>query len=62
MKLQTESKKAISETGLQVKYEFYHPITCRRCFAWFPVSQVTELKFNEIVIPNWLWDKIEKTL
>ena len=59
MKLQTENRKAISKSGLQVKYEFYHPITLRRCFAWFPVSQVTELKFNEIKIPNWLWYKLK---
>lgn len=62
MRIQTEKIKAESRNGKTIKYEFYHPRTLRRCFAWFPVSQIKELPMGEIQIPNWLWDLIKKHL
>ena len=62
MKIQTEQIKAESRNGKTIKYEFYHPRTLRRCFAWFPVSQIKYLPMNEIQIPDWLWNSIQKQL
>jgi len=62
MIIQIERIKAESRNGKTRKYEFYHPSTFRRHFAWFPISQVKERQFNEIQIPNWLWNKISQKL
>jgi len=62
MNIQTEKKVAESANGRSVKFEFYHPITAKRCYAWFPVSQIKELKFNKIKIPSWLWRAKSKEL
>lgn len=60
MKLQTN--RVISETEKATKYEFFHPDTNRKCFAWFPNSLTTVLKFGEIKISRWLWLKIKSQL
>lgn len=60
MILQTETIKSESEKCFN--YEFYHPTTLRRCFAWIPKSQIKELNFNQIKIPDWLWYSIKQKL
>jgi hypothetical protein len=60
MRIQVERYVSESGNGKSIKYEFYHPSTLRRCFAWFPVSQIKHFANNEIQIPNWLWESIKK--
>lgn len=52
----------ISSTDKAVKVEFLHPRTLRHCFSWIPKGRITHLPFNQIQIPKWLWDKINKNL
>lgn len=62
MRIQTEGVKKTSRNGKSEFYSFFHPRTLRRCFAWFPVSQIKKLSFGEIEIPDWLWDKTKNQL
>jgi len=54
---------AVSETEKAVNYKFLHPQTFRHCYYWFPKSLIRKHSpFNEISIPKWLWEKIEKKI